>query len=406
MKRKILVVGGGIGGMTVAYRLLQKGYEVTVVEKNDNLGGLMGGFSVYGTNLEKAYHHIFKTDKYIIDLIEELGLGKKLKWHESKTALYYDKKVYPFSGAIDLLKFKPLNLIDKLRLGLMKIYLEKENNWQKFEDVLAYQWIEKWCGKRAYEVVWEPLLKGKFSDRYRDISMAWMWARIHTRANSSTNGKEYLGYVEGGFQSIIDELERRVLKLGGKINLQSSIINLQSSITNLKTNKYDFVITSEELKNVDYLGAMTVVFSSKQKLSPYYWHNINDANSPFLAFIEHTNLVGTKRYKGRHIYYLGTYLSQKHRYFEENNQKIYKEFFDYLSKIFPKFDKRKIEKKWIFKFKTAQHIVTTNYQSTISNLQSNKKIIHINFAKIYPEDRGVNYAVREAEKTADLFDCL
>ena len=105
---------------------------------------------MYGTNLEKSYHHIFKTDKYIIALIEELGLGKKLKWYESKTGLYYEGKMYPFAGALDLLRFKPLGCIDKVRLGLMKIYLEKENNWQKFENVLAYKWLENWCGKRAY----------------------------------------------------------------------------------------------------------------------------------------------------------------------------------------------------------------------------------------------------------------
>ena len=185
MKSKILVVGGGITGLVAAYRLLQKKYRVTLVEKDNNLGGLLGGFKINGVYLEKTYHHIFRTDREIISLIKELGLEDKLKWHESKTGLYFEGKLYPFAGAIDLLKFKPLNLIDKLRLGLVKIYLEKENNWHKFENVLAYEWMKKWCGDRAYKVVWEPLLMGKFSDRYKEISMAWMWARIHTRGNLS-----------------------------------------------------------------------------------------------------------------------------------------------------------------------------------------------------------------------------
>ena len=139
MKSKILVVGGGITGLVAAYRLLQKKCQVTLVEKYESLGGLLVAFKIKDTYLEKTYHHIFRTDKEIIALIDELGLSKKLKWYESKTALYYKGKIYPFAGAIDLLKFKPLNLIDKLRLGLVKIYLEKENNWQKFENVLAYK---------------------------------------------------------------------------------------------------------------------------------------------------------------------------------------------------------------------------------------------------------------------------
>lgn len=390
MKKKIAVIGGGITGLVAGYRSLQKGYTVTIFEKCGELGGLLGGFKIQRTNLEKAYHHIFKTDKEIISLIDELRLSDKLKWHESKTALYYDQKIYPFSGVIDLLKFKPLNLIDKLRLGLVKIYLEKENNWQKFENVLAYEWMKRWCGNRAYKVVWEPLLRGKFSNRYRDISMAWMWARIHTRGNSSEKGKELLGYVKGGFQQIIDELERRILKLKGRILLKQEI-KLE-----ILEREYDKIITTAPLKNVDYLGAMTVVFSSKQNLSKYYWHNINDIDSPILSFIQHTNLVGSTNYGGKNVYYMGTYLPQEHQYFKDDDKKIYKDFFDYLKKIFPKFNEKEIEEKYVFKFKYAQHIVTKNYKGYMAKNEG--KIIHANFAQIYPEDRGINFGVREGEK--------
>ncbi len=393
MKSKILVVGGGITGLVAAYRLLQKKYPVTIVEKSDNLGGLLGGFKINGVNLEKAYHHIFKTDKEIISLIEELGLTDKLKWHESKTALYYDKTIYPFAGVMDLLKFKPLNLIDKLRLGLVKIYLEKENNWHKFENVLAYEWMKKWCGDRAYRVVWEPLLKGKFSDRYQDISMAWMWARIHTRGNSSEKGKEYLGYMDGGFQLIIDELEKRIKKMEGRIEMKNEILDF----TKLEEEYYK-IISSAPLKGVDYLGAVTVVFSSKQSLSPYYWHNINNIKSPFLAFIQHTNLMGTKNYGGKNIYYMGTYLPQNHKYFTCKDSLIEKDFFEYLKKIFAEFNVKEIEEKFVFKFKYAQHIVIKNYKKQIPRYKEGGKIIQANFAQIYPEDRGINYAVREAER--------
>jgi len=387
MKSKILVVGGGITGLVAAYRLLQKKYQVTLVEKNESLGGLLGSFKINNTYLEKTYHHIFKTDKEIIALIKELGLEKKLKWHESKTALFYEGTIYPFAGAIDLLKFKPLNLIDKLRLGLVKIYLEKENNWQKFEDVLAYRWMKKWCGDNAYKVVWEPLLQGKFSNRYKEISMTWMWARIHTRANSSEKGKEYLGYMDDGFQQIVDELQKRILQKGGKI-----LLNYELRMTNDKLEKYDKIIDTAPLDGVDYLGAVTMVFTSKQNLSPYYWHNINDINSPFLAFIQHSNLMGKKNY-GTNVYYLGTY--------GDSEQNI-EGWFKYLKNIFPEFEEKLVDRKWIFRFKHAQHIVDTNYQLRIKNYKSkNSKIIYANFAQIYPEDRGVNFAVREGKRAAD-----
>jgi len=396
MKAKILVVGGGIGGLVAAYRLLQKNNMVTVVEKSSELGGLLGAFKIGDTCLEKSYHHIFKTDKYIIELIKELGLEKKLKWHEAKTAIYYEKKIYPFAGAIDLLKFKPLNLIDKLRLGLVKIYLEKENNWKKFENVLAYEWMKKWCGKNAYKVIWEPLLRGKFGKEYKKVSMAWMWARIHTRANSSEKGKEYLGYLDGGFQQIVDELEKRIEKLGGEIK-----ISYELAVTSDGLKGFDKIITTAPLEEVDYLGAVTMVFTSKQNLSRYYWHNINDNKSPFLALIQHTNLEDKKRYGNKHVYYLGTYLPQNHRYFKNEDKTIEKEFFCYLKKILPNFNEEKVFKKWVFKFKYAQHVVDVGYRKKIEKYGHDKgKIIYMNFAQIYPEDRGINYAVREGERVS------
>ncbi|MBU1117890.1 FAD-dependent oxidoreductase [Patescibacteria group bacterium] len=407
MKAKILVVGGGIGGLVAAYRLLQKKYAVTLVEKNSELGGLLGAFKIGGTYLEKSYHHIFKTDKYIIELIKELGLEKKLKWHEAKTAIYYKKKIYPFAGAIDLLKFEPLNLIDKLRLGFVKIYLEKENNWKKFENVLAYEWMKKWCGNNAYKVIWEPLLRGKFGKEYKKVSMAWMWARIHTRANSSEKGKEYLGYLDGGFQQIIDELKRRILKLGGKIELNTNLPprELGTSLEEGRLKDFNRIISSAPLEKVDYLGAVTMVFTSKQNLSRYYWHNINDDKSPFLALIQHTNLEDKKKYGNKHVYYLGTYLPHNHRYFKFGDKIVEKEFFSYLKKILPNFNEEKVLKKWVFKFKYAQHVVDVGYRRRIEKYRHGKgKIIYMNFAQIYPEDRGINYAVREGERVSKLFE--
>lgn len=394
MKTKIAIIGGGIGGLVAAYRLLQQKNEVTIFEKSNQLGGLLGGFKIEGENLEKTYHHIFKTDKEFISLIEELGLGKKLKWYKGKTGLYYRKNMYPFDGAVDLLKFKPLNLIDKLRLGTMKIYLEKENNWRKFEKVLAYKWIKKWCGERAYKIVWEPLLKGKFDDKYKDISMAWMWARIHTRGNSAEKGQELLGYMEGGFEQISNELEKRIKKMGGKIEK-----NHEVDLSKLISNKGEFkkIVSSAPLKGIEYLGALTVVFSSEQNLSPYYWHNINDKQSPFVVLVQHTNLMGKKNYRNKNIYYLGAYLSQKHHYLRDSEEKIYSDFFGYLKKIFPNFREKDIREKFVFRYKYAQHIVDAKYREKIKKYEKAGKIIYMNFAQIYPEDRGVNYAVKMAE---------
>lgn len=376
---KIAVVGGGLTGLVAGYRLGQKGHLVTIFEKNDGLGGLLGGFKMNGMSLERAYHHIFKKDKEIIRLIEELGLGHKLQWRPDRPAIYFENKMYPFGGALDLLRFSPLDFVGKLRLGLVKIWLEKDNNYQKYLPIPAYKWMRKWCGERAYQVIWEPLLRGKFHEHYKDVSMAWLWARIHTRGSGG------LGYLQGGFQQIIDELEKRIRDNGGQIKLKTM------AKTDELAKKYDRVLTTAPCPEVDYSGAVVMVFSSKQSLSNYYWHNINDVHSPILCFIQHTNMVNKRHYRGEDVYYMGTY--------GDENQNVDR-WLDYVKKIFPKFDKNLVRQKQIFRFKYAQHIVDTKYQVPKYKLQKN--VWQASFAQIFPEDRGINYAVKEGEKVALL----
>ena len=149
---------------------------------------------------------------------------------------------------------------------------------------------------------------------------------------------------------------------------------------------------------------MNIVFSSTQNLGKYYWNNINDLESPFVALLQHTNLVGTKKYKGKNIYYLGTYISQKSKYFKWSDKQIINEWLNYLPNVFPEFNKKEIGQINVFKFKNAQHIVGLNYQVPAYKVSNN--YYRLNFAQIYPQDRGMNYAVNEVKKLVKLLYCL
>ena len=386
--RKVAIIGAGIGGLTAGYELSKKGYKVTVFEKEKVIGGLLSDFKMAGENLEKVYHHIFKTDKEVISLIEELGLKNKLKWHKSSTGIYSNRKFYPFNGVIDLLNFGELDLISKFRLGMVYLFLKFDKNFSRYENIKATDWMEKWAGKRAYEVIWEPLLRGKFHQYYNKISMAWLWARIHTRGGSTDEKcKEVLGYMKGGFGQITERLAK---------NLSVKTLCPADISLDRATSDFDIVIDTRPVKEVDYLGAVNLVFSSKQSLSEYYWHNINDLESPFLVMVQHTNLMGKKDYQGKNIYYLGSYVPQDHKYFKCSDKEIEKEFFDYLKKIKPDFDEKQILEKKIFRMKYAQHIVSQKYK--VPSYKVGDNLYNLNFAQIYPEDRGINFAVKEAGK--------
>jgi len=408
MKKEIAIIGAGIGGLYAAYKLKNK-HRVTVFEKEDEIGGLLGSFCFSADKkikLEKTYHHIFSSDKEIIALIDELGLSDKLIWKKENNAIVYDKKVYSFCGPIDLLKFPLLSMVEKIRLGIVTLYLQKEKNYKKFQKYKAHEWMRRYCGEKVYKIIWEPLLKNKFADKYRDISMIWLWARIHFRGNTK------LGYLKDGFGQIIEKLSKNI-----------KIIKKEVNIKDLE--KYDLIIDTSPIKSVKYIGAIDVVFTSNQYLSKFYWHNINEDGAPFVAFINQSNMVDDY---GKNVYYLGGYYPQNHRYFKVKDEVIYKEFFGYLKKIFPEFEEKDIIDKFVFKFKYAQHmncpplirgvpegggvcgidnavqqIPRPPKADTPFDKGEHSKIVHMNFAQIYPQDRGVNYAIRQARKVVSSF---
>ena len=60
------------------------GHDVVVYERASFLGGQASTFDVGGAPLERGYHHLFTGDTDILDLIDEIGLGDRMRWYGSK----------------------------------------------------------------------------------------------------------------------------------------------------------------------------------------------------------------------------------------------------------------------------------------------------------------------------------
>jgi protoporphyrinogen oxidase len=428
--KKIAVIGAGYTGLTVAYRLSKKGYQVTIFEKEDFIGGLTSGFNLDGVPLEKIWHFLYLSDKYALDLAKELEVKNKLIFHNSTVSTYYDGKLYPFMSPKDLLFFSPISILSRIRTGLVGVYLKLLRNWHPLTKITAYNWMNKWAGREATRVIWKPLLEGKFGKYYDKVIMSWLWGRIKVRVDSQEDKGEQLGYFRGGFGILTDGLKNNIVKNGGQIKLSNEVRTIVSKAEKvvIQTEEgeevFDKVVATtpspvfanlieknekikqsylDKLRSVDYVGAIVMAFSSSQKISPYYWHNVNDEKIPFLVFLANSELAGTETYQGKHIYYIGFYAEHDHHYFKEDKNEIMAEWLKGVKKMFPDFSEEKITDKNLFKFKNAQHIVDLNYKSRIPAYQTPMdNVLLSNFSQIYPEDRGLNFAIRDGEKIARM----
>lgn len=409
---KVLIVGAGATGLASAYELTKNGHEVIVVEKSDNPGGLAGSLSIDGVNLELFYHHLFTTDKSAISLINEIGLGDNLKFYPSNNGIFYENEIYPFSTPIEMLRFKPVDLIGRIRFGASSAYLKVTNNWKPLEKQLALDWMNKWAGKKATEVIWKPLIIGKFGDRANEIVMSWLWARIHNRSFK-------LGYMDGGFQQVYEKLDEKIKEQGGSIIYGQGVKTIKSSkgkVTAVLDNgrkitaDKSIVTVSEPLfakmagfdidkKNShEHLGATCFVLELDRSLIPYYWLNVNDTTFPFLAVVEHTQMVGTEAYNGKHIVYVGNYIPLDDWRFTSDPEELLKKYIPYLKKINPDFKKSWIKKHHFSKAPFTQPIVDKNYASRIPSTKTRLDNVYLaTLTQIYPEDRGQNYAFAMAK---------
>jgi protoporphyrinogen oxidase len=421
---KIAIIGAGYSGMVAAYDLKKAGHDVTIFESADYVGGLASGFkeSHWDWSVEKYYHHWFQSDSEMLGLIRELGWEEKVRFPRPFTVMLYKNKWYPFDSIINALRFPGLGFgLNKIRFGFVGLFLRLTNNWRALEKVTADEWMLKYAGKQVYEQMWKPLLIGKFGPYYKDVNMAWMWARIKARSTR-------LGTFEGGFQKFADLFAEKLRGMGVEIKLKAQIKSIKqdhaSGGLSVDGESFDKVLVTTSpnlmarlcpdlpenylkgLLDLKSMGAVVMTLALKHSLSKdgYYWFNVpKDEGYPFLALVEHTNFVPKENFGGDHIVYAGDYLELGHEYFSMSDDALLERFIPAFQKFNPQFSRDWVKKIWVHKTNYAQPVPLVNHSRNIPEIQTPIQGLYFaSMSQVYPWDRGTNFAVQIGRKAAKM----
>jgi protoporphyrinogen oxidase len=426
---RIAIIGAGFGGMAAAWDLRKAGHDVTIYESADYVGGLASGFKEpsWKWSVEKFYHHWFASDKYMLGLIQELGLSDKVLFPRPYTVMYHDGKFYPLDSIVKAILFPGLGWgINKIRFGLVGLYLRLTTNWKELEKYTVDEWMRKWTGDKVYELMWEPLIIGKFGAKYyKQVNMAWMWARLHARTTR-------LGTFEGGFQAFANIFAEKLKAEGVEIKLSTPVTHIQREAasrqfelsTSSGIEKADKVLVTlspgvaasmvpslpkeylEGLLRLKSMGAVVLTLSLKHQLSRegYYWYSIpKSAGFPFLALVEHTNYVSPENFGGEHIVYIGDYLEPEHEYFQLTKEELLEKFMPSLKKFNPDFDPSWVNKVWMYRTAYAQPVPLVNHSKNIPAIETPIEGLYFaSMSQVYPWDRGTNFAVEIGRRAAKL----
>ena len=424
----VVVIGAGFCGLAAAYELGKRGVRTTVLECDDGVGGLAGCFLVGGTRLEKFYHHWFTNDVHVMRLIEELGQTDRVLRRPSRTGMYYAHNFFKLSTPVDLLRFSPLSLRDRVRLGLLALRARRVQDWRSLEDRTAADWLRELGGERVYRVVWEPLLRGKFGDVAEEVAAVWFWNKLKLRGGSrGRGGAEQLVYYRGGFAALAETLAAAVRSQGGAIRINTSAKGLRVKgarvmgvVTPEGTIPADGVIATpalpiiadlvnphvpsgyvERLRRVRYLANVCVVLELDRSLSDIYWLNVNDPSFPFVGVIEHTNFEPASTYAGRHVVYLSKYLPDNDALYRMPEQEVVAFTLEHLRRMFPDVTDDRVLDAHVWRARYAQPVVECGYRRLIPDMRTPiGNLLLATMSQIYPEDRGTNYAIRQGRETA------
>jgi protoporphyrinogen oxidase len=418
MKQRIAIIGGGMTGLVLAYLLSKQGRQVALLEKGKTLSGLLAFTDIMTVPIERYYHHFFTHDHYMVDLLEELGLGDHILWHDGASAIYRDHHLYPFVTKADYLKLPFLSWPTKIRGGLAALKLRRSHPEQLPPALTAETYLRQLFGDDGWQAMWRPLLVNKFGeDDARRISAQWIAKRIQIRAGSARKGKEVLGYIKGSYRVLAERLATAIQAQGGQIVVNSEVSSFQKNSAGqylINGEAYDIVVSTIapdlikkivpelEIPAVTYRSAIVPLLVLRSSITPYYWINILDTNVPFSVIVNQQALLPGGYYGGQWPLYVGHYVADNSELFAKSDQELFEYYLGYLKQIFPGIESQ-IIKYEIGRAKHTQPIVTAPWKA----LQHTTNLPHFyttSMAHIFPEDRGVNYSIREAKRIVTLLD--
>lgn len=417
---KVVVIGAGPMGLAAAYEALKRGHDVDLVEASVQAGGMAAHFDFDGLSIERFYHFCCLSDVDTIALMEELGIGDKMKWVSTKMGFFVDGELYRWGDPVSLLTFPQLGPIAKLRYGLQVFLSTRRSDWRTLDKVSAPDWFRAWLGRKTYDKLWRPLLELKFFDLAEKVSAAWVWQRIKRVGRSRKSlFEERLGYIDGGSETLVRALTAAIEAKGGRIHLGAPVetILIEGSAVrgvrtaNGETLGADHVISTAatpyvprmlsqapaELRaayeRIENIGVVCVLHKLKRSVSENFWINISDPAFTIPGIVEFSNL----RPLPDHVVYVPYYMPPTQAKWTAADDAFIAESWSYLKRINPALQDSDRIASHVGRLRYAQPVCEVDFTRLIPPVQT--PVLGLQIADTcyyYPEDRGVSESIRFA----------
>jgi protoporphyrinogen oxidase len=422
---RVVVLGAGAMGLAAAYRALTLGHQVTLLEAAAEPGGMMAHFDLAGLSIERYYHFVCKSDQPTFDLMDELGIGDLMRWKATSMGYFIGGALHPWGDPFSLLRFPHLNIVEKVRYGLLMFVSTRRNSWPSLEHISAKTFIERWCGAKVYARLWKPLFDLKFYQYADNISASWIWTRIRRLGRSRKSlMQEELGYIEGGSETLVNALMKAISAKGGDIRLGEParrVVVENGQVTGVETAKgfhpADAVISTvptpyvtplipdlpqvsrAAYEAIENIGVACVLLKLSKSVTPHFWVNVVDPNMPIPGIIEFSNLRPNST--GETVVYVPYYMPTTNPLWQRPDQVFIDEAVACIRRINPAIGQGDLVASHVGRLAHAQPVCPPNFLKKLPPVQTPIRGLQIaDTCFYYPEDRGIAESVRLGQEMA------
>jgi len=191
--KRIIIIGGGISGLTAAYQLKKRGHTVLLLERSGQIGGAMQTVSEDGFLAERGPNS-FRGTEEILDLIDDLAIKDELLIADARAPayIYYNGQLHPAPmGPGAFIRSRLLTVRGKLRVFLEPFIKAAPANQE--ESVASF--IRRRLGREIHDVMVAPLISGIYAGNTEELSIQAVFPRL------AQLEAEYGSLVKGAIKS-------------------------------------------------------------------------------------------------------------------------------------------------------------------------------------------------------------
>jgi len=255
-RRKAVILGAGITGLSTAYKLSSLGWQIIIIEKEKFIGGLATTFKRGDLSYDLGPHKIYTQIPLVEKEIKQL-LGKDILTHPKKSSLYLFGKFlkYPISFG-ELLSKMPKTLI--VKFGISYLMSTIKGAFAKVKPKNSEEYFKAKFGNKIYQVIFKPLFSKvygnpkKLNPGLAETRVSFpsllevVKSAISPKNRKPTLSAEKFFYPKRGILELSQKMANFINKKNGKIYLNSKIekINLtEKTVSSIK-------FSSKNKKNV------------------------------------------------------------------------------------------------------------------------------------------------------------